>query len=117
MPALRKRSRMLPPILPRPTSPMCTVTSPDLWLVRPHAGCWGQPATALIVRQAGVPGPVVPASAGQPDGHEQVAVAVVVVALELRLARDHRRLGRDREREPGERGTQGTEAVQQERRV
>src|SRR3954463_5830751 len=127
-PPLRRRWRMLPPILPRPTSPMCTVISCP---VRPgtpallwrSVGVDPTPATGLIVRQVAA-APVAPAcrgpvveSAGEADRHQQVAVAVVVVALGLGLAGEDGGLLRHRERQPGERRAERPEPVQEEGRV
>src|SRR4051812_7300457 len=110
-PPLRSRSRMLPPILPRPPSPMCTVFSCPCpaGTSGPGTGtatrwCDAQPATALIVRQVLTSRLCLSrASTREADRHQQVAVAVVVVALGLGLPREDGGLLRHGEGEPGER--------------
>src|SRR6476660_2784788 len=109
---------MLPPILPRPIRPSCMCEAfPSCagWAPCPRSRPGGIPAAGSRVAQAtpGAPGPRSEGwSAGEPDGHEHVAVGGVGLAVELVLAREHRRPRRLGERQPAERRAHGTEAVE-----
>src|SRR5688572_19499787 len=91
------RSRMLPPILPRPMSPSCMWLPLQVTVVR---------VLAVLVRLR--------RSAREADRHDDVAVARVRLAVDLRLAAEHRRARGLREGQPAELGADGAEAVEEE---
>src|SRR6478672_13754230 len=130
-PARRNRSRMLPPILPRPMRPSCMSRA---FL----QGAWGDrvrryeatpypaappirpsgPGLACRTDRACVLGWWVGAgSAGEADGHEDVAVAGVRLGVGLGLAGEDRGTARLREGQPAPGGADRVEAVEQELRV
>src|SRR4051812_3413515 len=110
-PARRTRSAMLPPILPSPISPSCTMSSP---LGASRIRC---PSCPLRRVAAG--------SAGQPHGHDQVAVttgpfgrlALVVIGGRLVNPGQDGGLERAGEVHPRPFGVHRGQAVEQERRV
>ena len=97
-PAPRSRSRMLPPILPSPTSPRSMRVPP----VARRGWCRVE-RVKRVVRW----------SALQPQGHQQVAEVEVGVGALLGRARDRDRTGRLGEGEVAPRGVDHAEAVEQ----
>src|SRR5258708_19285388 len=91
------RSRMFPPILPRPMSPSSIVSPPSCRLPvrRPCPFSWRRyRASAYGCART---------SAGEPDRHHEVAIGRVVLGLGGRAAGEHRGLGGGGVRELGER--------------
>src|SRR5450830_1973229 len=113
MPPVRIRSRMFAPILPSPIRPMC-MTVPLVPRRRPTSLPWTVPATERTDHAASL---ARLASAGEPDGHQEVAVLRQVVALERLLAGELDGLVRVGERHPYERCRQRPQPVEQELRV
>src|SRR3954470_3360661 len=110
-PARRIRSAMLPPILPSPISPSCTMSS-------------SLSASAIRCPSCPVPGPAA-GSAGEAHRHDQVAVGarplgglpLAVVRRALVHTGQDRRLERAREVHPRPFGVHRGQPVEQERRV
>src|SRR3954453_9682673 len=110
-PARRTRSAMLPPILPSPISPSCTMSSP---LGASRIRCPSCPVRRVAA-----------GSAGQPHGHDQVAVAagpfgrLALVVIGGRLVDPGQDGGLERAGEvhPPPFGVPRGQAVEQERRV
>src|SRR5690606_24880810 len=98
-PAASIRARMLPPMRPRPTMPMCMSSS----------------RAAVTVLAAGRPGERwLP---GEPDRHEEVAEVVRALPLEALLPGEHGGLARVGEGHADEVGGQRAQAVEQVARV
>src|SRR6478736_10064735 len=119
-PARRNRSRMLPPILPRPMRPSCMSRAFLRGSVRGGSGGalrgYAYPA-AVIPDGIDRTRWVVRCSAGETDRHQHVAVASVGLGVGLGLAGQDGRAARLRERQPAPGGADGVQAVEQELRV
>src|SRR6476620_1465685 len=132
-PARRRRSRMLPPIFPRPMRPSC-MADPFETSVRRAPGdetaTTNRPLikTCRVVRQRGLRGQATATArirkgvrpsgaAGETHRHEDVAVAVVGVALRLGLSGEDRGPARLGERQSRVGRAEGAQPVEQEMRV
>src|SRR6478609_7885930 len=137
-PARRNRSRMLPPILPRPIRPSC-MSGAFLGECRERGAAWSAGGARAVrgyaCRSTGCTGGLARGrttpgaspdeggggraggSAGEADRHEDVPVRAVGLAVGLLLAGQHRGAARLGERQPAEGGADGVEAVEEELRV